>query len=281
MAAGGVDLKEAGLEASVILGKFFLGSEHLHYGYWPDGLAVEIANLPRAQEEYCAFLLANLPPDARSVLDVGCGTGALAERLLGLGLEVDCVSPGRFLVRRARARLGSRARVFECRYEDFEPDRRYDVVLFAESFQYISLEAALAKTAALLGPGGHMMICDVFNSGLPGGSALGGGHDLEAFRRAAELFSFEPVRDLDITDRVAKSLDLANRLNAEVVGPIFRLFMEVLSARRPLLARLLRWKYRAKIAKLERKLLSGERNAENFRKHRSYRLMLYRRAARD
>ncbi len=40
------------------------------------------------------------------------------------------------------------------------------------------------------------------------------------------------------------------------------------------LARLFRWKYRKKLDKIQRKYLSGERNGENFARHKVYRLLL-------
>ena len=43
-----------------------------------------------------------------------------------------------------------------------------------------------------------------------------------------------------------------------------------------LLSRVVQWKYRKKIEKMDRKYFSGARSAENFKVFKSYRLLLYR-----
>ena len=271
-----IDAKEIGLEATMILGRYFFKSDLLHYGYWTDGIDVDVSNMLRAQQAYSDLLASNIPAGVKTVLDVGCGTGAMAEHLLGAGYEVDCVSPGPFLTERVRARLGDESRIFQCRYEDLDTDLRYDLVMFSESFQYVGLDAALDRTLRFLGPGGHVMISDIFNRDVPGECAVAGGHELARFREAIGARPFEQVTDLDITDETAPNLDLALEINTEVVGPVWQLLQKVLAANYPVVNRILRWKYRKKIEKFNRKFTSGERNGENFRKFRTYRVFVYR-----
>jgi len=268
--------KEIGLELTAILSRFFLGSEDLHYGYWPEGLEVDIRNLPQAQEEYSRLLVSTIPDGVRTILDIGCGTGALAERLLGLGFEVDCVSPGPFLTERVRARLGGRSRVHQCHYEDLDTDRRYDLALFAESFQYVNVAEALEKTLHLLADGGHMLICDVFR--LPGKCPLVGGHRLARFLDDIARYPFSLVRDLDITAQTAPNIDLGSEMSRQVGYPSWRLFRRAMAGNHPLVYRILSWAFRRKIEKFERRFFSGERDGESFREFRSYRLFLYRKS---
>ncbi|NJM94843.1 MAG: hypothetical protein HC842_09440 [Cytophagales bacterium] len=70
-----VDSKEVGLELGLVLFKFFLKSEYLHYGYFSDGLPIDIQNLKTAQERYTDLLMSQIPATAKSILDVGCGSG--------------------------------------------------------------------------------------------------------------------------------------------------------------------------------------------------------------
>ena len=76
-----VDSKEFGLAAGLVFMKYFLKTDHLHYGYWPDDLPVDITNLRHAQDRYGEILLSHIPGLTRSILDVGCGTGVLSKRL--------------------------------------------------------------------------------------------------------------------------------------------------------------------------------------------------------
>jgi SAM-dependent methyltransferase len=273
-----IDLKEVGLELTTIVGRFFLKSEILHYGYWNDGLELDITNMRAAQEAYSELLAKHIPEGTKTILDVGCGTGAIAEWLIGKGYQVDCVSPGPFLTARVRSRLGDRATIFECRFEEFSTDKRYDLVLFSESFQYIPLPIALDTTLRVLAPGGHVMICDIFNRDRKGGGFIAGGHPLKRFQEEIAQRPYVQVVELDITDQTAPNLDLAKQANAEVVAPMWDLVKRGIASNYPLVNRILRWWYKRNIEKVERKLMSGKRNAKNFKKFRTYRLFVYRKS---
>ena len=41
---------EIGLEVGLVLSRFFFNTEHLHFGYWPDDLIINIDNLKKAQD---------------------------------------------------------------------------------------------------------------------------------------------------------------------------------------------------------------------------------------
>ena len=69
-----VELKEVGLDIGLAFSKHFYKTDYLHYGYWPQGLPVEPANVFEAQENYANFLLKNIPEGVSSILDVGCGS---------------------------------------------------------------------------------------------------------------------------------------------------------------------------------------------------------------
>ena len=121
--------------------------QDLHYGYWTDDLELTPQNLPRAQARYTDELTADIPAGVRSILDVGCGAGNTARKLLERGYEVDCVSPNAWLTAEARKVLGNHARVFESKFEDLTLDRTYDLILFSESSLFMKAVQALAKAA--------------------------------------------------------------------------------------------------------------------------------------
>ena len=154
--------RELGLEVAASGGRHFFNIEHLHYGYWTNGLAVNMANFPAAQEKYTEYLLEHVPEGVKTILDVGCGTGKNARRLADMGYKVDCVSPNHYLSERTRELLGEGSTVFECEYEKLETERRYDCILFSESFQYINLIKGIEQTVRLLNNSGHLLVCDVF-----------------------------------------------------------------------------------------------------------------------
>jgi SAM-dependent methyltransferase len=267
--------QEIGLVIGLILGKYLLKTEDLHYGLWTEGMEVTPENLPRAQENHSRFIISHIPEGTKKILDVGCGMGALAQKLLAKGYEVDLLSPSPLLTKKVRENLGNGERIFECGYEQLETDRRYDLVLFSESFQYVKLEKSLGKTMSILNNGGHLMICDFFKTDAKVKSALGGGHSLSGFYRKVSSFPLKPVSDIDITKETAPNLALVNDLLQNVGVPIRDLIFYTLDNNHPRLARFIKWKFKKKIEKLDHKYFSGERNAQAFAVSKSYRLLLY------
>jgi len=123
---------------------------------------------------FLAPLLTELPPRAGTVLDLGCGTGALsrvmaarADRVLGIDL-----APA--MIERARAESAGIANV-EFRVGDFmtEPSAgaRFDVVVSVAALHHQPIAPALARAASRVTPGGWLLIVDLFQPSGPGGIA--------------------------------------------------------------------------------------------------------------
>jgi protein-S-isoprenylcysteine O-methyltransferase Ste14/SAM-dependent methyltransferase len=270
--------REIGLELASLCGRYFLKSQHLHYGYWTGDFQIDVANLHIAQENYTDFLVSHIPDGVKKILDVGCGTGQIAAKLTGMGYQVDCVSPSPFLSTQARELLGSTSRIYECSYEDLQTETRYDLILFGESFQYIDPEQAIKKTLAFLNQGGYLLICDIFKKDAPGDSPLPGGHPLTVFYDLVSECPLESVKDLDITEQTAPTLDILNDALKQVVEPSLNLAKRLLNNRYPFMSKFINWLYRKKIKKINKKYFSGEKTGANFMKFKSYRLLLYRKA---
>jgi SAM-dependent methyltransferase len=268
--------RERGLVMALIFGRHLFKMQDLHYGYWPDDLAVEWVNFPQAQAAYTEFLVGAIPPSVKTILDVGCGAGNNALRLVEKGYLVDCVSPNGYLTEVAKQRLEGRAQVFECRIEELETDRRYDLILFSESLLFMPLEAALDKALALLNPGGDILITDVFKLPAEGKSPIGGGHRLPVFREVLARLHVEVIQDLDMTARIAPTFDLIGRASDEMIKPAYDLMRTRLGLYHPWISKFLQWKFRDSIEKYERKHFSGRRTGESFLKYKSYRLLLLR-----
>lgn len=267
--------RELGLEIGSICGKYFFKIEHLHYGYWTGEYDVELLNLPLAQEEYANFIISHIPKDVSSILDVGCGTGQVAKRLLDMGYKVDCVSPSPYLKQRAGELLGEQSRIFECFYEDIETDNRYDMIMFCESFQYINIEKALANSEKLLNKDGYILISDVFKKNVEGSKAMRGGHKLEKFLGLIEQSPFKQLENIDITEQTAPNMDLESEVMEKVAGPVMNAGLRFFQSRHPMVLKVLMWKYRKEIEKMEKKYLGGGRTGEDFRKFKTYQMFLY------
>jgi 2-polyprenyl-3-methyl-5-hydroxy-6-metoxy-1,4-benzoquinol methylase len=270
-----VDSKEVGLEAGLMVMKFFMKTEYLHYGYFIDGLATDVANLKRAQENYADLLFSNIPAGTKTILDVGCGSGKTAQELTSRGYQVDCVSPGQILTAYARKLTGDSVNFFQSKFEDVHSNKKYDLVLFSESFQYIPMGNSIPKALEMLNPGGHIMVCDFFKNDPEKKSKLGGGHEYQEWLTYKASFPIKTLVEKDITAETAPTIDILNQMTLEVIKPIWSTVWALAEDRFSWIVKLVRWKYEKKISKIESKHFSGVRTGENFKNYKIYKFYLF------
>ena len=265
--------KEAALDTGILIGKYFFKSEYLHYGYWADGMEVKIDNIAAAQEKYSDLIVSHIPEGTKSILDVGCGIGKLAEKMIDAGYQVDCVSPSIHLSNHARRLLGGRSHIFECRFEDIDTTKTYDLVLFSESFQYIRMDRSFENAIKLLNPQGHILICDYFTKQTEGKSPIGGGHGLNDFYQTLKNFPIEIGEDIDITKETAPTLDIWDEFLNQIVAPIWEIWGDYFKSNFPRVSWVFAWKFKKKLSKKRQKYLGKKYNGKSFLLFKSYRLI--------
>ncbi|MCH7938673.1 MAG: methyltransferase domain-containing protein [Candidatus Marinimicrobia bacterium] len=274
-----VSSKELGLVAGLALGKFFFKTEDLHFGLWTDDLEPVVDNFKAAQENYSRHLIDHIPTGVKTILDVGSGGGNLAAALLAKGYSVDCVSPSEHLSRRIEEKLGNRGELFKCKYEQLETSRRYDLILFSESFQYVKIPAALQKCLELLNDEGHILICDFFKLDSGRQSIQGGGHSLAKFQAHIAEVPVTKRLDIDITERTAPTIELWDAFLRDVGLPVRGLTVEYFRTRFPWITRLLGWLLRQRLARIDREYFSGASLHQDFLANKTYRLLIYQKTA--
>ncbi len=268
--------REISVEIAALFSKHLLQLEHLHYGYWNNGLEVKFANLHIAQQQYVDFLMANIPAGVKTILDVGCGMGRIAKDLADAGYKVDCVSPSPMLAQQTRDLLKNGSEIFECYYEQIETKKRYDLVLFSESFQYIEPREGVKKSVELLENNGYMLISDIFRVETTEKSPISGGHKIAKFFNTISDYPLSLVKDIDITNETAPNIDIENHILKEVIEPSVNLLEGLLYSRYPTFSKILKWKYNKKITKIRSKYFGNQRTGVNFRKFKTYRLLVFR-----
>jgi SAM-dependent methyltransferase len=104
---------------------------------------------------------AGLGPGA-AVLEIGCGTGQLTERLAGSGFRLTAVDIGPSMVAAARRRLaGVGVSFLVTSFEDLAAaDASFDLVISGAAFHWVDPEVAFDKSARLLRPGGWLALLD-------------------------------------------------------------------------------------------------------------------------
>lgn len=285
------EMKMTSRELGLVLAQQLLDVEDLHYGLWDGDLALLPGNIALAQERYTVMLLALVErlladhSDPR-ILDVGCGTGHLLQRLLERGYRVDAVNPSAHLNKLVRERLAeqqqSTTTLYETGFESLpfsQLQHQYDLLLFSESFQYIPLPDIFGKAPELLRSGGRLIICDFFKTtahgdGGAGDRSFSGGHLLAEFYRAVEASTFTISHDEDLTARVSPNIALLDEWLTQRLVPALSSIDEYLLGAWPRLTRVLKWLARHRLARARYKYLSGHRSQAVFEKYKSYRLLV-------
>lgn len=259
--------------------KVFADTPWLHYGLWLPGETPSMPKLREAQERYVEKLVALLPPAPASVLDIGGGTGAMAGRLHALGYDVEMLTPSEVQVGIAREELGDTVKVHQTRLEEFSTERRFDVCLFSESFQYMPMSVSLPRAKAMLKPGGRVVIADCFRSdNFKGGRQIGGGHRFANFAPAVAEAGFRIASDEDVTAMAAGTILLDQRVYREVVAPIVAELGQSIRVRNGFLHWLIGRAYRLFVRPAERnriadRLKAEHRTPERFMEMNTYRFL--------
>ena len=143
------------------------------------------------------WILARIPRGARSVLEVGCGSGALTDRLAGRARRVDAVDLSTAMIERARERLRlstgarDRAQVRLFRRDVVAeplPGDRYDAIVSVATLHHLPLRASLARWSAALAPGGVLLVVD-----------------LHRLASAADVLVAAATRPIDVAIRLART----------------------------------------------------------------------------
>lgn len=176
------------------------GVTYLHYGLFDD----PSDSIAAAQERSTELLLSRLPSPPASLLEVGIGLGTTLARLTRLGYDAEGITPDDKQIAMARERYGDGVRVTCAAFETFEPGRKYDVVLFQESSQYIDSNRLFAH-ARELAP--KVVVLDEFALQPLETPGL---HAYDRFLAEAALHGYRLVESVDLSDRAAPTVDYFN-----------------------------------------------------------------------
>ncbi len=116
---------------------------------------------------YHPALLRHVPGGCGAALDVGCGSGAFARELAGRAATVLGIDLSPEMARLAGMRLapfpGAEVRVADFA-EEVLPGESFDCIASIATLHHLPLRSTIAKMAALLRPGGVLLVLDLYRA---------------------------------------------------------------------------------------------------------------------
>lgn len=253
-----------------------LGHGHLHYGYFEDtelrGEEISLADFLEAQEAYARLVLDQLRDHGGTVMDCGCGTGALLEMLAERGYRPVGLTPDRAQIEHIRRADGD-VELHHARFEDLDLERHaeaYESLVCSESLQYLDLDRAFEVADAVLAPAGRWIVCDYFRKHEEAHGSSG--HLLDAFHAAVEDHGWSIATERDITEHVLGTLRYAHTMADRVGRSLVDFACEKFRQKRPALHDLCREEVEALREKLDREMKMID--PDRFRRDRTYRLFV-------
>jgi hypothetical protein len=87
---------------------------------------------------------------------------------------------------------------------------------------------------------------------------------------------FQIIEDIDITEQTAPNMDILDRATKEVMIPVASAADRFFHSQHPFILKIIKWWYRKKIEKAEKKYLQGKRAGKDFAEYKTYRLFVCR-----
>ncbi|PAX49848.1 class I SAM-dependent methyltransferase [Brunnivagina elsteri] len=253
------------------------GSSYLHYGYWEPlpkpGEELNITRLRTAQAAYTEKLFSFLPEGVNTILDVGCGVGGNAVYLRDRGFAVEGLAPDEIQEEKFIQNTQGKVTFHLTRFEDFKSSKQYDLLLFSESSQYVSVDDLAQGAATLLSNGGYLLMADMMRSnGEYKEGIFSNCHVVSELKTALEKAGFNLVKTEDISDAIAPTIDLSIE-NFRTFGlTTIKYIADVVKIAVPPIHALGSWAFKRWLEKL---IVEGLEAKEIFDNHLCYEIQLW------
>ena len=258
------------------LGHKMFGLDHLHYGYFTNGIKPSLETLNKAQNSYSELVLSYIPKSVKKILDVGCGTGGNAEKLVKRKMDVTCIAPDPYLIEKTKERTQGKIKTYTDLYEnieDFEPES-FDLILMSESCQYIKPDPGWEQNKKVLKKGGYLLVADFFRiREIDTPYMSKSGQPLQNFLDRAKAANFKLIKKQDITKNVAPTMDIFQGVIDKNIFPLVEAIHEFVLRRFPLLHSLLAKIFKEKIDKVVTRYKTQD--AKTWMKYKAYYIFLF------
>lgn len=205
----------------------------LHYGFFNinEKITPSIESLIKGQKQFQEEVLNLIPSDIKTLLDVGTGTGDVAEEISTKNVQVTTISPDPNQSQWVQSRLNSNLKFELTKFEDFIPNQKLDCILFSESSNYVSLQELFSLSRANLKETGYLIIAAPFL--LHKSENFPDMHLLDDFYLYCKNESWEIELSNDYTAETAPTIWIGQQLLNKHVPPTIRLFKKYIDSQAP------------------------------------------------
>ncbi len=232
-----------GLDLELFLCSDVLKLRSLHYGYWNHNQKPTLYNLRKAQQRYTDTLLALIPQNVKTILDVGCGIGDIAHALVHRGYVVSAISPDKNHAKYFTNQTNNPSFI-PTTFEEFTSNQQYDLILMSESQNYFHADVGFQQCRRYLNSHGYLLVSGIFRKGA--GEVFQNVINVEGeYLQKAHEYGFRLLKRIDITRRVLPTLALVHNAMHEHIEPVAAMIDHYLLSTAPVITtalRLVLWK---------------------------------------
>ena len=239
----------------------------------PEKLTLD--DMVKAQGRYIEHLASFIPEEVKTILDVGAGIGGNSSYLISKGFEIEALSPDEYQETVFAEKYNGKVRFHRTKFEDFEPEKKYDLVFESESACYIQIEPGWKTAQKTVRDGGYLLASDYFlhhNDG-SGDWHIKASHDEKNYMKKAEEYGFKLIREYDQTDNTMPTLDGAKALMERFIFPTVEFSSNYLDKNHPFILKLIKKTFGKRLNDKMNQL--SLLNSRDFKKYKRYMIFLF------
>ena len=255
-------------------------SPYLHYGFWDDPESIDpneltLDDMVKAQGRYIEHLASFIPEEVKTILDVGAGIGGNSSYLISKRYEVEALSPDEYQETVFKEKYDGQVKFHRSKFENFEPEKKYDLVFQSESACYIEIEPGWKTAQKTVRDGGYLLASDYFlyhNDG-SGDWHIKASHDEKNYIKKAEEYGFKLIKEFDQTENTMPTLDGAKALMERFIFPTLEFSSNYLGKNHPFILKVIKKAFGKKVDDKMKQL--SLLDSKDFKKYKRYMIYLF------
>ncbi len=225
-------MTNSNIDLELFLCTEILSLNSLHFGYWEGNEEHTLENLKKAQIRFNNKLIEMIPEGIETILDVGCGIGDVAVSLAERGYTVTALSPDGNHKKYFDGYNDSKISFCQSKFEDFESEMKYDLILMSESQNYFATDIGFRQTLRCLKKNGYLLVTGIFRK-----------QNSNQFKRTINITGDYQERasnngltlidSIDISENIFPNLYFADHVFEEYIRPSFGMIEQYISTISP------------------------------------------------